>query len=286
MNVTLKKIITENKVFQPLFSPILKFRRTYLNKSSKCLDKLLSNVEEGSIIVSIGNIPGKYELDIRSHLLKSILITKKYEPVIVDLIKKNTNINKDAINIGANIGLYTNLLANYINPSKKVLSIEPTPNAFKYLKANIERNNNSEKIITYNGIATNTSGIFKINIIQGNEEYSSIGEIVHSAVDSLKQIKIDVKGDTIDNLVEKYKLEPGIIVIDVEGAEYQVLLGAINTLKKYKPIIISELDDVLLEKLNSSSTQVIKLLENIGYNVKDAQNNKRAIPFRGNIIAS
>jgi len=286
MNVTFKKLIRNNKFIYGLCYPLIKLREVYFDYLSWRFDNFFSNVVEGSIVVTVKNIPGEYEIDARSHILRSIFISHDYEPSIVDLIKKNTATNKDSINIGANIGLYSNLLATLIDHNKKLLAIEPTPNAFKYLKANIERNNNVDKIITYNGIASDVPGMFKINIIQGKEEYSSIGEIVHSSVEGQKHLKIDVEGDTVDHLVEKYKLQPGIIVIDVEGAEFKVLSGAINTIHKYKPIIISELNDKLLEKLNSSSTEIIQLLEDNGYKVKDVKNNKLTFPFIGNIIAS
>jgi hypothetical protein len=94
-----------------------------------------------------------------------------------------------------------------------------------------------------------------------------------------------VKGQTIDNLVELHDLEPGIIVIDVEGAEHNVLLGAIETLKKYSPVIITELDDNLLLKQNSDSIKVIKFLKKLNYEIVDSDNKIPGFPFMGNIIA-
>ncbi len=150
--------------------------------------------------------------------MKKILLSKDYEPEIVDLILRNIDPDKDAINVGANIGLYTNFLADKISNNSRVLAVEPTPNAFKLLTDNLLRNNNS-KVVLYNGIATNVSGKYKINVVPGNEEYSSIGEIAHLSINDKDHIIIEVKGETIDNLVKKHNLNPGIIVIDVEGAE-------------------------------------------------------------------
>ena len=44
----------------------------------------------------------------------------------------------------------------------------------------------------------------------------------------------NIKSIKIDDLIEKYGLSPSFIKIDVEGAEYEVLQGAKNTLKKLK----------------------------------------------------
>jgi FkbM family methyltransferase len=286
MRYKLNYLIKNNKFLYRLFIAIDSRLRKHFNWYYDSFIEIFSNVEEGSLVVTLNNIHGRYEIDSRSHILQRILITKEYEPITVDLIKKYTIREKDAINIGANIGLFTNLLADLIDENNKVLSIEPIPGAFKYLGANIERNRNKGKIITYQGIAFDKPGIFKINLVPGNEEYSSVGEIVHPAMKDHKSKVIEVNGDTIDHLVENYQLRPGIIVIDVEGAELQVLSGAINTIEKYKPIIITELDDLLLEKLNSSSDQIIKILENSGYIVRDIEGKKLKYPFTGNIIAS
>jgi FkbM family methyltransferase len=281
-----KSFIKNNKFFYLLFLPIIKLKRIYMLRSFSNFKNLFSNVVGGSMVVTMNNISGRYEIDSRSHILERILITKVYEPDIVNLISQKTPANKDAINVGANIGLYSNLLAELIDTDKKVLAIEPTPGAFKYLVSNINRNNNCNKIIAFNGIATDVPGLAKINIIEGKEEYSSVGVISHYAVENEKYISVDIEGDTIDHLVEKFNLEPGIIVIDVEGSEYQVLKGAVEAIRKFKPIIISELDDQLLKNLNSTTFQVVELLEMNGYTVTDTENNKLTFPFTGgNIIA-
>jgi FkbM family methyltransferase len=285
MKQKIKEIFRKNKFIYGLLLPLYKIKRRINYRHQIFFDKLFLSIVEGNLIVNVNNIPGQFEMDARSHILKNILLSKDYEPEIVNLIQKNIDPSKDAINIGANIGLYTIFLANRINANSKVLAIEPTPNAFKFLKSNINRNDYDNKVILYNGIATDQPGIYKINIIPGNEEYSSIGEIAHLSIKDKEPISIEVIGETIDNLIEKYNLKPGLMVIDVEGAESNVLLGAIKTLKKYHPIIITELDDNLLSKQNSNSTQVIRFLENLKYKIVDSDNKIPKFPFMGNIIA-
>ena len=285
MKQKIKKFIKNNRFTSNLISFFLNKRSRFENRQQTSWDTFYSNIIEGNLVVTLNNIYGKFEMDVRSHILKRILISKVYEPEIVDLVSKNIDPSKDAINIGANIGLFTNLIAYELNFNNKVLAIEPTPSAFKLLEANIERNGNSIKVLTYNGIATDKIGNYNINIIPGNEEYSSIGEMVHQSVKNKKHISIEVKGETIDNLVLRNNLNPGIIVMDVEGAEFHVLTGAIETLKKYHPTIIMELDDNLLCKQNSNSKQVIKFLENLKYNIIDSESNILDFPFTGNIVA-
>lgn len=287
MKQKMNHLLANNNFFLKLYKLTKTILRRDVIHPNIFFDEMFSNVEDCSLVVNIHNIPGKFELDSRSDILKRILISKEYEPEFVELIKKSVVKNSDAINVGANIGLYTCLLADLIEPERKVLSIEPTPNAFNYLLSNIKRNNLENKIITYNGVASDSVGKFSINSIVGKEEYSSLGEMAHPSVIGQDVFSLEVDGETIDNLVAKHNIEPSIIVIDVEGAEYRVLLGAVNTIRKYRPIIISELDDLLLEKLGSTSAEILHLLEENNYNIIDVERNTSIIefPFSGNIIA-
>lgn len=282
--------LKNNKIIRFICFPYIITKRVYykyINRNILHYDYLFSNVLAGSLIVAIEDIPGSFEIDARSHILQRILINKHYEPQIVSLVKKCIKADRDAINVGANIGIFTMLMADLIDNNHRILSIEPTPLAFSILTDNVKRNHASSKVVLFNGICIDTPGDYYLNTIQGKEEYSSIGESIHITTIGEKYIKIKVKGETIDNLVTNFKLDPGIILIDAEGAEMKVLTGAALILEKYKPIIVSELDDHLLVKQESSSKEVIDFLANYGYDIKAIEgNNEIKYPFVGNIIAT
>lgn len=279
----LLNFVKRSKFLLAVLSPLLKIRAH--NRTHFPIDYIISNILNESVTVKVNKIPGKFNIDTRSHILRRILLKKEYEPEIVDIILRNLDPNKDAVNVGANIGLFTNLMASKLNENARVLAIEPTPNAFKLLEQNVVQNNNKNKVVLFNGIATNEPGNYKINIVEGKEEYSSVGNIVHPSVKNQEFRTIEVKGETVDNLVKLNSIIPGIIVIDVEGAESLVLKGSMETLEKYHPIIISELNDDLLKTLNTSSTKVIEILNSLNYTVTDSENNKPKFPFKGNIVA-
>ena len=226
-------------------------------------DRLFSNVSGGQLSIQPKNIPGTFVVDARSDLAKRILIEKVYEPEITKLILTHLDTQKDAVNIGANIGLYANFLADQIESTKKVLAVEPTASAVELLEQNVQANNNQDKIICVHALCTKEEGSFEINVIPGNEEYASMGEIVHKSVHHKKYIKQPIKGYALDQLVGQYDVSPGILLIDVEGAELDVLQGAIKTLKKHHPVIIAEVDDQLLTAQQTNSTQLFEFLTSI-----------------------
>ncbi|CAL2080245.1 putative Methyltransf_21 domain-containing protein [Tenacibaculum sp. 190524A05c] len=280
MKNTIKKILKKSFLY-PLLSKIKNGKRLKLEAN---YNRILSNVVGGNIVVDVKNIPGNYEFDFRSDILRRILISKVYEPEIVDAILKNLPENADAINIGANVGLYTNLLAQNMK-NNKVLAIEPTKSAYNLLTRNIERNNNKENVITFKGIISDVKGNFTINTVVGKEEYSSIGNLVHTSINEEPYETEEISGITLDELTQEHKLNPKLLVIDVEGAEYKVLKGAKKTLEKSQPIIISELDDKLLVAQETDSKEIISFLEALNYEVKDVDGGKIQYPFTGNIIA-
>lgn len=280
------KTIIKSKIKNSAIYPFLhKIKYAKLLKKEEDYKDLQSNILSGNLIVKVDNIPGTYKVDIRSHITMRILLTKQYEPEIVNLILENLTQNADVINIGANIGLFTNLAAMNINANNKVLAIEPTENAHNLLLKNIKRNNNEKKVITFKGIITDKKGTFSINTIVGKEEYSSIGNLVHDSIIGENYKTEEIEGITLDELVTNHQMKPKLLIIDVEGAEFKVLQGSVETLKKFSPIIISELDDDLLKVQNTTSKEVISFLNSLDYDVNDIGGGAVIFPFSGNFIA-
>ncbi|MCB1823773.1 MAG: FkbM family methyltransferase [Candidatus Competibacteraceae bacterium] len=237
-------------------------------------------------MIHVPDYYGSFEMDIRSHILKRLVVTGYYEPQLLKLVKSHIKRNVDAIDVGANIGLYTVLFANLISPTNKVLAIEPIPSVLYYLHRNIKRNNLGNQVIFFEGVSKECSGLAEIQTVIGNEEYSSMRDIAHPSAREMKFLQITVSGETIDNLVKLNSLSPGFIKIDTEGAELMVLKGALRTLETARPVIISELSDRLLAGFNSDTDEVLSLLEGKGYVVIDVLTGHRPIkPFHGNIIA-
>jgi FkbM family methyltransferase len=263
-----------------------RFRRR-IKKRTEYYDDFFENVNGGSIAIGVPEFQGIFHLDPRSDTLKRLMIYKKYEPRLVALIEKHLDQNRDALDIGANIGLFSVLMGRKLSIDRRVLAVEPTPAALHYLNKNIIENGLSEKVILFKGVLAEAPGKYDLDVIPGMEEYSSIGEIVHPDVDGKSSAKITVQGETVDHLVSRWGLNPGFIKVDVEGSELQVLKGAKDTIQKHLPVILSELNDLLLGNFNASSSMVADYLQGYGYHVRDVHHPGKVIetPFIGEIIA-
>lgn len=288
MSIRIKNIalfVKEHRVIYVMLYPfvllrrlILELRRRNLKNNGRFYDSCLEIVEGGSLIVKLPDFMGSFEMDFRSHLLKRVLVNKCFEPDIVELVKDHVDPQKDVLDIGANVGLYTILFSKIINEESKILAVEPTPLALGYLRKNLQRNDCGQSVIIYEGIASDAKGISRINVIPGMEEFSSVGKLVHPYIAKKDSVSMEVNGDTIDNLVRDYKLKPGFIKIDVEGGEYLVLAGAVNTVEAYRPKIIFELVENMLRSCGADPQMVIKLLDNYGYRYVATSDGFLALP--------
>ena len=56
-----------------------------------------------------------------------------------------------------------------------------------------------------------------------------------------------------------------MIQLDVEGYELNALLGAIETIKKYKPVLCIEFCEKWLNRYDATSDKILSLLDNLNY---------------------
>ena len=266
------RILTYKYPFlRKLLYPAIIMRRDFLNRKYsdiKILFKNLSGILAEDPVLYLDEFQGIFEVGAHSDLFKQIFIYKRYEPKIAQFCLKYLNKNRDAIDIGANIGFYTILFAKNLS-RRKVLSIEPTTKALQRLYKNIEINKVKESVIIYEGVAMNYTGEAEVKIIEGKEEFSSIGGITHPSVIGSAYISKIVKCTTIDNLIKRYSLDIGFLKIDVEGAEYLVIEGCKELLQSHRPIIISEISEYLLKQNGSSSKNFINFISQFDYDMID-----------------
>lgn len=161
-------------------------------------------------------------------------------------IKKNAVI----LDIGANIGNHSIYWVVRSN-AKKIYSFEPVKDTFKILKKNVEINELSEKIKILNiGLSdkkiNGSVSLYVQNNIGGTHvKQNGNGTLLLEKLDNIK-----IAEDVVD-----------FVKIDVEGHEFQVLQGAEETLKKYKPTIFIEI-------FPENKHKVHKFLTDLGYRLE------------------
>lgn len=219
------------------------------------------------VLVSVPEFGGTFQMPTSSDVFRRICLDGCYEPELSTIAAKFLAPDRDAIDVGANIGFYSVLLSGTL-ASGRVLAIEPNPKAYQRLQANLKRNNGTDKAITFPGIAGSSVKRNTISFPLGMEEYTTVGPL-HGELGESAKTRVDVDETTIDLLVQQNTLDPAFIKIDVEGYEYEVLQGAINTIRASRPVILCELNDDMLRQHGSSTGLLLELLRSHGYKCVD-----------------
>ena len=238
-------------------------------------------------VLNVPSFGGVFQVPVASHLFARLVETGEYEPEAIKILREHVSPDKDAIDVGAKIGFFTCLLATYLH-SGRVLAVEPTPGAHRRLVANVARNNLNQKVIVFNGALADKAGVLDIEIIEDREEFSSLGGISHFSVrNDQNRTRIPVNVSTIDQLVHEHGLNPGLIKIDVEGAEGLVLKGAAETLKSFRPVVFAEFSRELLAAKGFKAESIVAELKAIGYSVCDPFHSSSPVGSRafGDILA-
>ena len=133
------------------------------------------------------------------------------------------------IDIGANIGSYT--LIGSESLSAHVHAFEPHPSTFQLLRRNVELNQRNN--VTLHNVALGSS---KGEVFLTDEAGSSINHIVLGSSQPVGTIT--VPSHRMDCICLKAGIMPDIVKIDVEGFEYDVLLGFGDCLSSVQVLMI------------------------------------------------
>ena len=206
-------------------------RRSLLQRET--LDSLAQILVDDPV-VRIDEFEGVFSLSIDSGLLAKLIIEKHFEPELANLCLQHLDAQRDALDVGANVGFFTVLLAKH--PTRgRVLAVEPTANALARLHRNLVLNDVDDQVLVFEGVASSNSGSVEIRTIEGREEFSTLGEASHPNTAGEPWVVEEVPSATLDELVAQHSLDPGFMKVDVEGAEASVLGGATTLLAENRP---------------------------------------------------
>jgi len=267
----LARLANQYPMLRTALAPAILLRRRLRYVDQTEINDVISNFARLMVedpMLRVDEFQGQFAMSASSALFRRIIQNGEYEPVLTRHCLEMLNPDRDALDIGANIGFHSVLLAKNLKGGK-VLAVEPTRNALRRLRRNIDLNDVGERVSVFEGVASNAPGMLEIKTIEGREEYSSLGVMGHPSISGISFRTERVAASTVDDLVAMHQLDPGFMKIDVEGAEHLVFEGARTTLGKHRPVILSELSDDLLRQNGSSAADVVRFIEGFDYTVID-----------------
>jgi len=202
--------------------------------------------------------------------------TQEYEQTELALVTAGLRRGMNVIDVGANIGLYSIVADKLITPGGRVWSFEPSSETFECLVKNISLNNAESVIPVKMGLADTNGDIATLRRDPGfgdGERYLSSRQSDSRYRDSRSNKDSGdsevVQITTLDHYVYTESVDMShvdFIKMDVEGGEYDVLLGAQRVLVSNPNIVMMfEFSPVLCALAGHTQQDVYRFLSELDF---------------------
>ena len=162
--------------------------------------------------------------------------------------------------VGANIGIWSLFFTTLCPSSAEIRCFEPDPKNLEFLRMNMLRNNIGNWLIRAVALSSREGvGTFYSDPVSGATGSLELeSDFVGKHFNAVRGAYL-VDLATIDSEIASGATPPEFMKIDVEGHELEVLEGAKETLRRYRPILIFE--------TTQNHSQVAKFLRTLDYDL-------------------
>ncbi len=218
---------------------------------------LLAQPRDGILRLQFGRTTAAFRIH-SSEELRFLEAMELYERRVLDLLMEAVRPGDVAYDIGANIGLYTILMAKAVGDGGEVIAFEPEQTSYEHLQDNLNLN------------ALNNVRLFRKAVGERNGEariyFGEVGNLSLLPPDTRNmsyQVVEMVEGDRFREA--EILPPPRVIKIDVEGYEYAVLEGLRRTLAQPEcEVVVCEIHPTLLPP-GVQPEAVLALLRSLGF---------------------
>jgi FkbM family methyltransferase len=218
-----------------------------------------------AIFVSMSESHSKYiwnKSDPRT-AIACLVVTGEYEVLETKILKFFATSANFVVDVGANVGYYAVELGKVLQENGKLLAFEPIPSSFDQLNANVRLNKIEKQVSCIQLAISNTEGTLTLYTPKISGSSATSARNLHPGESSVRH---EVSVSTLDLVLRTSGIENcDLIKIDVEGAELMVIQGALESIKKFKPVIFAELLRKWSAQFDYSPNEVLELLLPLGY---------------------
>lgn len=211
------------------------------------------------------------EVDPREYVGSVIWHRGVFDLIVLEALARLVQPGEIALDVGANIGQMTSLMALRLGPTGTVHAFEPHPDLFSRLKSNLaslETDSRCSRIVLHNLALSDFQGradLFMDKDWTRNQGTASLRKIGNPQ----QQVSLEVEVARLDDVLDS-RASVGVCKLDAEGHEQNVLLGAAQRLKG------GRLRDVIFECREPYPAPIHRFLATRGFELFSLQ----ASPFR------
>ena len=205
-------------------------------------------------------------LDIRYHpdetIGASIWRAGVFDISVSETIWRLLDEGEHVLDVGANIGYMTSIMAKRVGRHGSISAFEPHPEIFAELQTNIEKWQDHKDvcdILAYQIALSDKDGVARLNLGECFDSNRGTASLNDSGHDSAGR-SVDVEAKTLSGFFgsgEKF----GLMKIDVEGHEMSVFRGGEELFRRH------QIRDIVFEEHDTPPTPVTEFLQDCGYTI-------------------
>jgi FkbM family methyltransferase len=197
----------------------------------------------------------RMHLDLTQLIDTSIYYMGTFEAECITAIRRHLPAGGTAVDVGANIGFMTMHMAAAVGRSGRVVSFEPTTWTYHKLETNLALND-MPQVVTERAALGARSAVHADLLVPYS--YPLVGD--------RPLMRDTIVISTLDSYFAQHPIEClDLIKCDTDGWEMDVFEGALDTLRRYRPALILEVDQFGLAEHGRSAGELIELLREVGY---------------------
>lgn len=196
-------------------------------------------------------------------------ITENSEPTVFEYLKSHAQSGGIVLDIGANVGVFSLLMARWVGEAGQVYAFEPAPESLRALHNHVQLNQLSERIMVVGQAVSDMVGEATFYAHSYNGE-NSLNSGHRQRVPTARAVRVPVT--TVDAFCAAECVAPTLLKIDIEGFEWHALRGAKETLARYRPNVLVEVHPMNWAEIGESPETAAETLQWLGY---------RAVPLEG-----
>lgn len=217
---------------------------------------------------AIAELPGNLRLflDLADRVIGMNILRGNYELDEVDFARSCIARGDHVLDIGANIGYFTILLASWVGERGSVVAFEPVPANLQLLRRSIAENRFEDRVRVIPNVVADTAGEADLLSVDVRYAFNSGGAFLMSgtAPTPLDHRRIRVTKTQLDML--EMPRPVSFIKLDVEGAEGLALRGAKELLRTDRPTVLAELNPEQLLMVSGTNVEdLIQEMSGLGF---------------------
>jgi FkbM family methyltransferase len=200
----------------------------------------------------------KLDVDPGNELYRSIVLSGLYEPDLMVALARHLPPGGIFVDAGANAGVFTVFGAGRVGAAGRVIAFEPSAREFGQLQRNVALNGFSN-VVLHRAAVAEAAGMLDLRVAEvGHAGHNTIG--VNFAYPETALLTTErVPAVTLDAVLAG-EIRCDAIKMDIEGAELRALQGAVETLRRLRPVLAIEMNGAALAACGASAPAVMDFL--------------------------